>query len=142
MPAVPGIFNKSSLKLLLAMAIPTGIAYFFWYSQHQANVEVEQYKKEQKEHPSSDSLVIQNYGMKEVDGSNNVRWQLVASKGIIQPNGQDVELNEVKMEYFDLATKHLKMCLTAPIGYANQQTKFVKLLGNDKRKVVADGQEG
>lgn len=136
------VFNKSFLKLMLALAIPTSIAYFFWYSQNQADKEFKDFQKIQKDNPISDKMVIENYDMKEVDDLNRIRWQLVAKRGTLMPNGKDVELVNVKVEYFDPATRELKMGLSAPFGEANQQTKYVKLTERDGTKVVAEGQGG
>lgn len=136
------VFNKNIWKLLIALAIPGSIAFFFWYSQHQADLEVEQYKKDVKDNPISESLIIQNYAMKEIDDANRVRWQLTAKTGTLMPNGKDVKLEEVQVEYYDQNTRELKMRLTAPYGAANQETKFVKLEAKNGKKVVAEGQGG
>jgi lipopolysaccharide export system protein LptC len=134
------VLNRSVWKFVFAMAIPVSIGWFFWYSQQQANFEVEQYKKEQKANPISDELVIQNYAMKEIDDLNRIRWQLVAATGKLKGNGKDVELTDVKVEYFDAQTRALKMRLEAPFGSADQQSKYVKLEGGKNGRVVAEGQ--
>lgn len=133
------LFNRGVWKFLFAISIPVGIGYFFWYSQEAAKVEVAEYKKEQKEHPTTDHVVINNYSMKEVDDSNSVKWQLTADTGALNPNGKDVDLSGVKVEYFDPKTKELKMRMIAPVGHANQETKYVKLIGDSAHKVSADG---
>jgi hypothetical protein len=137
------VVNKSLWKFALALAIPGSIAWFFFYSQQQANLEVEKYQAEQKKNPVSEQLVINNYSMKEIDDLNHLRWQLVASIGVLKENGKDVELTNVKVEYFDPLTKELKMRLTAPYGTADQQTKYVKMMTRKKGEVVtAEGQGG
>jgi hypothetical protein len=136
------VINKSIWKFALALAIPGSIAWFFFYSQQQANLEVEKYQKEQKAHPSSEELVINNYAMKEIDDLNRLRWQLVAATGVLKENGKDVELTDVKVEYFDPLTKALKMRLTAPFGTADQQTKYVKMVAQKGKPVTAEGEGG
>lgn len=136
------VFNRNFLKLFVALAIPCGMAYFFWYAQQQANIEVENYKKEQKDHPTLDRMVIKNYNMKEIDDTNTIRWQLTANTGELNPNGHDVELTGVSVEFYDKDTKQLKMRLDAPLGHANQQTKYVKLETDGKQLVKANGDGG
>lgn len=142
MSLVETVFNRNFFKLALALAIPTSIAYFFYYSQKQADVEIKNYMHEQHEHPTASQLNIENYGMKEVDDGNHVRWQLTSKLGTLMPNGQDVRLTDVTVEYFDSTTKALKMRLCAPLGEANQSTKFVRLLAQDRQKVLALGEGG
>lgn len=136
------VFNKNVLKLLAALSIPAGIAWLFFYSQHLAEIEVDSYKKEQKLNPVNEKTIIENYAMKEIDDLNRIRWQLVAKKGTVMPNNKDIELVEVNVEYYDPATRELKMRLIAPFGEANQQTKYVKLQSRDGKKVIAEGQGG
>jgi hypothetical protein len=136
------VLNRSVWKLIVALAIPGGIAWFFFYSQQQANMEVEKYKAEQKAHPMSEELVIKNYAMKEIDDANRIRWQLMADTGKLKSNGKDVELTNVKVEYYDANTRELKMRLSAPFGSADQQTKYVKLQARKGERVVAEGQGG
>lgn len=133
---------RNILKFVVALAIPSTIGYFFWYSQQQANIEVEKYKKEQKDKPISEQLVIKNYAMKEIDDANRVRWQLIAATGTLKENGKDVEMTDVKVEYFDANTRELKMRLQAPFGMGDQSTKYVKLMSKNGKKVVAEGQGG
>jgi hypothetical protein len=133
------LLTRQFWKWMLALAIPGSIAYFFWYSHQQANLEFDKWQVEQKEHPISNSVVIKDYSMKEVDDSNKVRWQLIADTGTLSPNGKDVDLTNVKVEYFDAKSHDLKMRMQAPIGHANQDTKFVKLNCDKKTRVVADG---
>jgi hypothetical protein len=135
------VFNRSSLKLVAALAIPTSIIYFFYYSQQQANIEVQKYKQEQKANPLTQQLVVDNYTMKEVDGTNHERWKLTSESGQFMPNGQDVVLKKVKVEFFD-TDGSLKMRLCAPSGMANQSTKFVRLDGEGGERVQAEGQGG
>ena len=139
MSAISMIFNRNALKLVAALAIPSSIAYFFYFSQQQANRELEQYKKEQATHATSEELVVNDYEMKEVDDSNRLRWLLKSHEGKLMPNGQDVELKGVKVEYYDPTTKALKMSITAPLGVANQTTKYVKLNADKTGRVIADG---
>src|SRR5262245_40068925 len=141
MQLVARIFNQGTLKLLAALAIPTSIGWFFYSSQQQAKIEWENYQKEQKEHPTVKSAVVNNYGLKEVDDGNSIRWQLTAKTGTMT-NTQDVVLEGVKVVYYDAQTHAMKMSLQAPYGTANQATRFVKLRGDKGQRIVAEGQGG
>jgi LPS export ABC transporter protein LptC len=132
--------NRRVLKLILALAIPIVIAWFFIYSQQQATVEVAKYKEEQKANPTSSGIEINNYALKEVDDHNRIHWQLIAKKGSLAPDNKDVKLDEVKVEYYDAG--QLKMKLVAPRGEANEATHYVKLLSANGKGVVAEGDGG
>src|SRR5437879_1377481 len=119
------VFNRSSIKLVAALAIPSFIGFFFWFSEREATRQIDEYKTEKKKHPESEDVVIKDYTMKEVDDSNKVRWLLSSKTGKMLANGQDFELTGVVVQYFDPTTKAPKMILHAPLGYANQSTKFV-----------------
>ena len=108
------IFNRGFIKFIAALAIPGGIIWWFISAQQQANQEVEQYKKEQQEHPTSQNVVIDNYELKEVDDHNQIRWQLKAKRGTIETKSQVVLLEHIRIEYYDGPA--LKMRLTAPTG--------------------------
>ncbi len=142
MSVVAQVFNRGVLKLLLALAIPASIAWFFLYSQQQADKQISDYKKEQKANPTTDRVIIKDYGLKEVDDSNHIRWQLLAAAGVVSPDNQNVTLEDVKVEYYDSATKALKMRLIAPTGTANQSTRYVKLTAPDGKYVIAEGEGG
>lgn len=140
MSIVSVVFSRRTLKLIVALAIP---AFFFWvfvYSQQQANIEVKKYKEEQTANPTTEKVTIKNYILKEVDDQNRIRWQLTASSGVAEPGNQQVALTGVRVVYFDGPV--MKMCLTAPKGDANESTRNVTLIGNDKEPVSALGEEG
>jgi len=134
------IFSKSTLKFIAAVSIPGVLIYFWYYSNEQARIEMESYKQEQKANPLQDRVSIDNYQLKEVDDSNQVRWQLVAKSGTINSVTKDVNLQQVLVEYFD-GTK-LKMRLSAPVGIANEATRKVRLDADKGTLVVAQGEEG
>jgi hypothetical protein len=136
------VFNRGNLKLLLALAIPGVIGGFFIYAEHEAQRQINEVKGVMREHPLAEELNIENYEMKEVDDTNNVRWQLHSTQGKLHPNGQDVDLKGVTVEFYDKETKALKMRLKAPVGTANQETKFVKLNTDGHTKVYAEGEGG
>ena len=136
------VINRGSIKLLVAIAIPVGIAYMFYSSQQAAKQEMAAYQAEQKQNPTSDSVVIKNYAMKEVDDSNHPRWQLIAGKGTILPDHQNVSLEDVNVEYYDKGTKEIKMKLIAPSGFANESSRFVRLTGVKGRPVVCESNGG
>jgi len=134
------IFSKNTLKFIAALSIPGLLIYFWYYSKEQARIEMETYQKEQKENPLQDRVSIDNYQLKEVDDSNQVRWQLVARSGTMHSGTKDVNLEDVLVEYFD--EKKLKMRLRAPIGLANESTRKVRLDALKDTKVTAEGEEG
>jgi LPS export ABC transporter protein LptC len=136
------VFNRSTIKLVVALAIPSSIGFFFWFSEREATRQIDEYKAMQKANPHSDDIVIKDYTMKEVDDTNRVRWLLSSKTGTIIANGQDVALTGVVVQYFDPTTKALKMKMSAPQGTANQTTKLVKLKGDKTGKVLAEGEGG
>lgn len=134
------IFSKNTLKFIAALSIPGLLIYFWYYSKEQARIEMESYQQEQKANPLQDRVSIDNYQLKEVDDSNQVRWQLVAKSGTMNSSTKDVNLVDVMVEYFD--GKKLKMRLKAPVGLANESTRKVRLDANKDSQVVAEGEEG
>ena len=134
------IFSKNTLKFIAALSIPGLLIYFWYYSKEQARIEMESYQQEQKANPLQDRVSIDNYQLKEVDDSNQVRWQLVAKSGTMNSGTKDVNLEDVMVEYFD--GKKLKMRLKAPVGLANESTRKVRLDADKDSRVVAEGEEG
>ncbi|MBA3859765.1 MAG: hypothetical protein C0507_22895 [Cyanobacteria bacterium PR.3.49] len=134
------IFSKNTLKFIAALSIPGLLIYFWYYSKEQARIEMESYQQEQKANPLQDRVTIDNYQLKEVDDSNQVRWQLVAKSGTMNSGTKDVNLEDVMVEYFD--GKKLKMRLKAPVGLANESTRKVRLDADKDSRVVAEGEEG
>jgi hypothetical protein len=140
MSALRTIFSRGRIKLLVALCIPVGIGWVFLYAQQQASREVDEYQKEQKANPTSERITVSNYELKEVDDSNQIRWQLLAKTGTIEPGAQAVALDEVKVEYFDGQT--MKMRLISPHGEANESSHQVKLTAVGGKKVMAEGEKG
>jgi hypothetical protein len=134
-------FNPRAIfRLLLALAIPTGLVALFVYSQHQANKEVEEYKQFRKEHPPAENITVNNYELKEVDGKDQVRWHLQAEKGTILGDSRDVQLDKVTVQYLDEGK--VKLSLSAPAGLANESTKVVKLGSQGGQRVQCKGPDG
>jgi LPS export ABC transporter protein LptC len=131
---------RDVFKLLLALSIPAILVGGFFYAQNQANKEVADYKEFKKEHPPAEAITIDNYQLKEVDDSNQMRWQLQAKQGTMAPDTKDVDLNQVLVQYFDQGK--VKMSLTAPKGIANETTKLVKLMAKGGKQVLATGEDG
>lgn len=131
---------RNFVKLVAALSIPAGIGYFFYYSQQQAVIEVEQYQKEQKERPTIEGIVINNYQLKEVDDFNHIRWRLSSARGHLAPNNKDVTLDNVTVEYYD--GPNVKMRISAPKGEANQETRYVKLVKDSKIRVHCETDAG
>jgi hypothetical protein len=133
--------NKNAvLKLLLALSIPTVLVGFFTYSQHQANLEVEEYQKFQKLHPAAKNITVDNYELKEVDDSNQIRWHLQAEHGTMMSDSRDVALEKVTIQYYD--GNKVKMSLCAPTGLANESTKLIKLDAQGDKRVECTGEDG
>jgi LPS export ABC transporter protein LptC len=134
------IFSRSTLKMLVALSIPVGIAVLFWWAQKTADEQIAETKGKLVQHESQDVITLVDYKLKEVDDANRIRWQLIAKKGIVDQGTQIVTLRDVKVEYYD--GDKIKMRLTSPVGEANQQTKYVKLYGENGRRVEAEGEAG
>ncbi len=132
---------RGFLKFLLAISIPSGLVWLVYYAQTEATRQTEEYDKQQKERPMADKITIDNYALREVDENNQIRWQLTAKTGILEPSNKDVNLTDIKVEYFN--GKVLKMRVVAPIGTANEVTHDVKLLSAEKGgRVICEGDEG
>jgi lipopolysaccharide export system protein LptC len=140
MSVAQAIFNRGNIKFLAALAIPLGIGWLFVYSQKEADIEVAKYKHDQAVKPNTDRVVVDNYTLKEVNDDNQVKWQLLAEKGVVEPDGHEVNLTGVVVEFFE--GPELKMRLTAPVGLAIESTKFVKLSAKNGKKVAALGEGG
>lgn len=134
------VFNRNVSKFVGAISIPTVIMIFWFYAVHEANLQVEDFNKAQKIRPNTDQTVISHYELKEVDDSNQVRWQLSANEGVMEPVSHDVNLTEVRVDYMD--GKIIKMRLSAPLGHTNEDTRLVKLSGSGNKLVEATGEEG
>ncbi len=133
---------RNLLKLVGALAIPIGIYALWNWSIHQSDVELNEYQKNQKEHPLSGKTTVDNYQLKEIDGMNHLRWRLIAKRGVMETEaaGKDVLLDQVIMEYFDGNERKMKM--TAPKGTVNEDTHIVHLISDDKDHVICDGAKG
>ncbi len=124
---------KSIAKLALALTIPTVIGSFWYYSQKQANLEVENYNKDQKDHPTTDRSSVKNYKLEEVSDDNELKWQLYAKEGVVMTENHDVLLSNVSIKYFD--GNNVKMQINAPVGKTNEETRDVVLNSTKKDRV-------
>lgn len=131
---------RNFVKFVAAISIPIGIGWFFFYSQEQANLEVEQYQKEQKANPTIEGINVNNYQLKELDDFNHIKWQLTSAKGHLAPNNKDVVLDKVTVEYYD--GPNVKMRISAPKGNANQETRYVKLMKEGSERVICETDGG
>jgi hypothetical protein len=131
------IFSRGLIRFLAALGIPAGLIGFWFYASHQADVQLGEYQKEKKAHPQTDQTTVENYELKEVNDSNQVRWHLRAKHGVMTVDGSnDILLDHPEMKYFDGAL--LKMRIAAPRGIANETTHIVKLSGEGKDRVIAE----
>ena len=131
---------RALLKLGLALAIPTVLIGGFMYSQREANKQLEEYQKSQKEHPAAQAMTVDNYELKEIDDTNQVKWHLVAAHGTMEPDSRDVDLTDVKMKCFD--GDKVKLAFSAPAGVANEVTHLVTLDSAGKSLVECEGSGG
>ncbi len=133
---------RSVVKLVGACAIPLGLWALFNWSIHKADEDLVEHNAEMKKHPLTGKTTIDNYELKEIDGTNHVRWRLIAKQAVLaaEKNNKDIYLDHVHMEYYD--GTELKMKMTAPKGIANEDTKVVNLNSDSKERVIADGSKG
>lgn len=128
------------LKLLLALAIPAVLIAGFFYSQRQAEIELKQHVEFEKEHPAVQQVTVDNYELKEIDGTGGQKWHLQAKQGTMEPTTKDVNLVDVQMKCFD--GDKVKMSLSAPSGVANETTHLVKLSSATGKPVICQGADG
>lgn len=132
------IFNVGVLKLVLALSILFGIVGLIYYAHNQADKELKAFENEKKEE-TSDSVVVDNYELKEISDDNTTRWQLTAKKGTMEPTSKDVELEDVKVNYYKEGK--VSMTLAAPSGKANELTRKIFLHSVGDKKVSVSGDE-
>jgi len=128
------------LKLLLALAIPTVLIGGFLYAQKEANMQLADYQVNQKEHPAAEAMSVENYEMKEIDATNQVKWHLQAAHGIMIPDTRDVDMKRVTMKCYE--GDKVKLAFTAPSGVANEVTHLVTLDSDAKELVHCEGANG
>lgn len=134
-------FLKSDwFKLVLALSILGVIVGLLYYAQWSATIEEQKFAAEKKANPTADRVSFTNYELKEVDDANKLRWLLTAKTGVLVPDTKDVALTEISMKFFD--GEKIKMQVSAPVGLANQETRFVKLDSAKGVRVTAQGDGG
>ena len=131
---------KSTVKFVVALAIPIGLVMAFRSAQESADKAVEDTRKAIKDNPNSVGMVVKDYELKEIDDSNTVRWALTANEGRMAPNNKDVALDRVNVRYYD--GPEVKMSIKAPHGDANAETKYVKMISQKGERVTAEGDGG
>lgn len=133
---------RNIIKFVGAAAIPLGIWGLFNWSIHRADEDLKAHDVEIKEHPLTGKTTVNQYELKEIDGTNHIKWRLTATQGVFgsEKQNREVFLDNVKMEYFDGDV--VKMKMTAPKGVANEDTKIVNLVADGKERVIADGSKG
>lgn len=131
-------FNVGVLKLVLALSILFGIVGLVYWANHQADKELKQFSKEAKEE-ASDAVVVDNYELKEIGEDNATHWRLTAKKGTMEPTSKDVDLEDVKVNYYKEGK--VSMTLVAPTGKANELTRVVVLHSVGDSKVSVSGDE-
>jgi LPS export ABC transporter protein LptC len=134
------IFNRNVIRLIAALAIPL-LLYSFWrYANEKATTLVEKTKVDISNRPNQDKITVEDYQLKEVNDSNDLKWLLQAKTGVVDPATKDVNLTTVHVDYFDQGK--IKMRLTAPTGVANENTKMTKLLSSKTKRVECEGEDG
>jgi hypothetical protein len=132
---------KGWVGLIVALAIPTVLAGFFYFSEQQANKEVAEYQKYQKAHPQIENITVDNYELKEIGVGNVIKWRLKAKRGTLESSTHDVNLEEVRVQCYDDQDK-LKMTLCAPSGLTNEDTRLVHLASSHGTPVMCEGASG
>ncbi len=132
------IFNVGVLKLVLALGILFGIVGLVYYAHNQADKELKEFAKEKKQE-ANDSVVVDNYELKEIADDNTTHWLLTAKKGTMEPSSKDVDLEDVKVNYYKEGK--VSMTLAAPSGKANELTRVIKLHSVGDTKVSVTGDE-
>jgi LPS export ABC transporter protein LptC len=136
------VFNKNAILLVVALAIPVLLVMFWNYANTRARTTVDAAKGELHNNKNQENITVDEYQLKEVNDSNQLRWMLNAVRGVMNPSTKDVDLETVHVDYFDSETGKMKMRLTSPIGKANEGTKQIALYSNEKVKVEAEGEDG
>jgi hypothetical protein len=126
--------------LFVALAIPSFLIWFWNYANTRARVTVSAAKGELQGNKNQDNISVEEYQLKEVNDSNELRWMLNAARGVMNPVTKDVDLDTVHVDYFDGAK--VKMRLTSPVGVANENTKQIALLSTKEHRVEAEGEDG
>ena len=139
MSVMDTVLHRKETKVLLALAIPVGLAYFFYSANQKALEEIKKANINEAKNPTVSEITVDNYRIEEVDDSNKPNWLLTAKKGI-KGDGDDEKLIDVDVKFFDGA--NVKMHLAAPYGIAHQTTHYVKLSSGNGMKVIAEGQDG
>ncbi len=98
------------------------------------------YQVNQKEHPAADAMSVENYEMKEIDATNQVKWHLQAAHGKMIPDTRDVDMKRVTMKCYE--GDKVKLAFTAPSGVANEVTHLVTLDSDAKELVHCEGANG
>ena len=132
------VFNVGVLKLVLALGILFGIVGLVYYAHNQADKELKEFAKEKKQE-ANDSVVVDNYELKEIADDNTTHWLLTAKKGTMEPSSKDVDLEDVKVNYYKEGK--VSMTLAAPSGKANELTRVIKLHSVGDTKVSVTGDE-
>ena len=137
---VSRIFSGKTFRFIAALAIPL-LLYSFWrYANEKATTMVGQTRGELSHRPNQDKVTVEDYSLKEVNDSNQMKWLLFAKTGVVDPVTKDVNLSTVHVDYFDNGA--VKMRLTAPTGIANENTKMTKLMSSKSQKVECEGEGG
>jgi len=134
------VFNKNAILLCVALAIPVVLIWFWNYANTRARTTVDAAKGELHRNLNQENISVEEYQLKEVNDNNELRWILNAAHGVMNPKTKDVDLDVVKVDYYD--GLKVKMRLAAPIGKANEGTKEIALYSTSKQKVEAEGEEG
>ncbi len=125
------------MKFVLAMGILFGLTGLVYFAQNKAEKEMKDYNESQVDDPLADSMIVDNYELKEVNDENELRWKLTAVRGILDPGTKDVKLTGIIMNYFKEGK--LTMKLTAPVGLANEVSRLIVLKADEGKKVIAEG---
>lgn len=129
---------KPFLKLLLALGIAAGLVGAIYYAQQEANRQMAEFEQtKDKDGAMGEEVAVKEYELKEVDENNQLRWQLKAASGILEPRTKDVDLKGIEVKYYNEGQVSLN--IQAPVGKANELTHIILLKSDKDNKVLAMG---
>ena len=132
-------YLKPFLKLVLALGILFGLVGWIYYAHNEAEKQYRTFEDTKDDATFSSDTVVNNYELKEVDGKQQKKWELLAKKGIREKATKVVKLEEVEVKYYNEGK--LSLMLKAPIGNADETSRQIKLTSNKTEKVKGIGVE-
>lgn len=130
---------RNTVRFVGALSIPAVLIGFFYYSKTMADREYKTTASKLTSDKTANQTQVDNYELKEVDDSNQVKWMLLATKGATEDN-KKYDLVNVHMKYYD--GPNVKMQISAPTGKVDSDTKFTTLYSDKSHRVKGDSDDG